>query len=203
MGGAEWVGGGLGGPALHVGAGTNGAEPKMRSRATFGVGALEAARVGELRGRLLPTFNVAPPTIWRRPPVLAEGSPPVVRRLSDVVTTAALREVWWWTGKMGACLRAAARGNVRLAKQLRPPDLCLHEGHMVEGTERWVWDLRPLQEGRPAEPLQPSGEGRPPATDLNIEAVRAAGLGFADQAIISELIYGISDDNPGGMATVL
>ena len=179
------------------------AEPKMRSRATFGVGALEAARVGELRGRLLPTFNVAPPTSWRKPPVLAEGSPPVVRRLSDVVTTAALREVWWWTRKMGACLRAAARGNVRLAKQLRPPDLCLHEGHMVEGTERWVWDLRPLQEGRPAEPLQPSGEGRPPATDLNVEAVRAAGLGFADQAIISELVYGISDDNPGGMATVL
>ena len=179
-------------------------EPKDRKLATFGLGALEPASDEELAVRPMPVFNVAPITEWREPPKEWSGAaPPRVRRITDVVPLAALRKVWWWTRRLAACLRAAERGNLPMARMLRPPDLCLDSGHMVEGTEHWVWDLRPLQEGRPATPLSPSGRGVPPETDLDLEAVRAAGVGFADQGIVSELINGISDDSPRGGATVL
>ena len=164
---------------------------------------LEAAADEELATRAMPSFNAAPSTAWREPPALPEGAPPVVRYIEDVVPVARLKEVLWWTRRLDRCLRAAEAGNMQLARRLRPPDVCMDEAHMVEGTEKWVWDLRPLQEGLPATPLSPSGRGMPPETDLDLEAVRAAGVGFADQGIVSELIHGVSDDNPMGGATVL
>ena len=161
-------------------------EPKDRKLATFGLGMLEPAADEELAVRPMPSFNVAPVTDWREPPEEWSGAaPPVVRRIEDVVPRAALREVWWWTRRLAACLRAAERGSLHLARLLRPPDLCLDKEHMVKGTEHWVWDLRPLQEGRQATPLAPSGRGVPPETDLDLEAVRVAGVGFADQGIVS------------------
>ena len=179
------------------------AEPKERAPATFGMGMMEKAPRRELAARQFTHFNEAPRTDWREAPVLSEDAPPSVTKLTDVVPQGVLREVLRWTHRVDACLKAAARGNVRLAKQLRPDDRCFDEGHMVEGTEAWVWDLRPLQYGQPAVPLWPSGEGRPPDTDLDLKAVREAGIGFADQAIISELINGVSDDAPLGGAAVL
>ena len=178
-------------------------EPRDRVAATFGLGMLEAAADEELATRAMPIFNTAPETAWREPPTVPIGVPPVVRRIEDVVPVAKLKEVLWWTRRLDRCLRAAERGNVQLARKLRPPDVCMEVAHMVEGTEKWVWDLRPLQEGLPATPLAPSGRGLPPETDLDLEAVRAAGVGFADQGIVSELIHGVSDDNPRGGATVL
>ena len=178
-------------------------EPRDRVAATFGLGMLEAAADEELATRAMPSFNAAPSTAWREPPALPEGAPPVVRYIEDVVPVARLKEVLWWTRRLDRCLRAAEAGNMQLARRLRPPDVCMDEAHMVEGTEKWVWDLRPLQEGLPATPLSPSGRGMPPETDLDLEAVRAAGVGFADQGIVSELIHGVSDDNPMGGATVL
>jgi hypothetical protein len=74
---------------------------------------------------------------------------------------------------------------------------------MVAGTEGWVWDLRPLLEGKPAVPLRPSGPEAPPSTDLDLAAVVALSAGFADQAIISELLHGVRDDATCERATVL
>ena len=179
------------------------AEPNDRPLATFAVGRLEEASRSEMAAREFPYFNEAPRTDWREAPEAAGGTPPVVAKITDVVPREVLRDVTRWTARMDACLRAAARGNLRMAKELRPEDLCLDVGHMVQGTEQWVWDLRPLQRGAPAEPLWPSNEARPPDTDLDLDAIRAAGVGFADQAIVSELIHGVSDDGPRGGATVL
>ena len=179
------------------------AEPADRQPAAFGMGMMEEASTAELARREFPMFNAAPRTAWRNPPEAPMGPPPEVSKLTDVVPRKVLREVFVWTRRMEASLRAAERGNVRMAKSLRPADLCLEEGHMVAGTEQWVWDLRPLQMGQRAEPLWPSGDGRLLETDLSLEAVRAAGVGFADQGIVSELLHGVSDDGPEGGATVL
>ena len=178
-------------------------EPRDKSAATFGVGMLEAASREELRRRPIHHFNEAPKAAWREVPRVPAGPPPRVEALTDVVPKEVVREVLRWTAKLGACLKAAARGNWRLAKSLRPEVQTFELGHRVPGTEPWVWDLRPLQWGGVAVPLWPSGGERPPETDLILSAVREAGAGFADQGIVSEIIHGISDDAPWGGATVL
>ena len=178
-------------------------EPRERERATFAVGMLEEASNADLAERRLPRFNEAPNTAWREPPGVPLGPAPRVTKLTDVVPARRLREVTQWVGRLKACLRAAKRGNMVLARLLRPRDISMHTDHRVPGTEDWVWDLRPLQRGEPAEPLWPSGGERPPDTDLDLEAVREAAEGFADKAIVSELVHGVSDDAPLGGATVL
>ena len=178
-------------------------EPREKRAATFGLGLLEEASAVDLAVRAFPHFNEAPTTAWREAPALAGGTPPQVQKLTDVVPRAVLQRVMRWTARMEACLRAAERGNWRLAKELRPADECFDGDHMVAGTESWVWDLRPLQSGGAAEPLWPSSEERPPETDLDLLAVREAAEGFADQGIVSEAIQGFSDDAPLGGAAVL
>ena len=178
-------------------------EPVEKSAATFGVGLLEVASPEELRRRPIHHFNEAPRTAWREVPRVPAGPPPRVEALTDVVPKGVVKEVARWTAKLGASLRAAARGNWRLAKSLRPEVLTFEEGHRVPGTKLWVWDLRPLQRGGVAVPLWPSGGELAPDTDLILDAVRKAGGGFADQGIVSEMLHGISDDAPWGGATVL
>ena len=157
----------------------------------------------ELRRRPVNYFNEAPEVAWRDEPRVPAGPPPRVGELTDVVPKEVVQQVFRWTARLGACLKAAARGKWRLAKSLRPEVLTFETGHRVPGTEPWVWDLRPLQQGGVAVPLWPSGEELAPETDLILDAVREAGVGFADQGIVSEIIHGISDDAPWGGATVL
>ena len=171
-------------------------EPETRGRAAFSLSVLDEAEERELRTRPFPAMNVAPSTPWRDPPQVVAGPPPRVKRVEDVVPPATMRRVRAWIGRLKACLRAAARGNVAMATLLRPKDLQLkaEKGHMVEGTEAWVWDLRPLEWGAEAEPLWASCEERPPASSLHAEAVREEAEGFSDQGIVSELLMGVSDD---------
>lgn len=180
-------------------------EPWERARGAFSLDHLDPAEEGELRRRAMPELNPVPATQWRAPQEAAAGDPPVVASVGDVIPAATMRKVAHWMRRLRRCLAAAATGKVSLARRLRPADLVLRaaDGHMVAGTEGWVWDLRPLLEGKPAIPLRPTGPGDPPATDLDLAAVVAASAGFADQAIISELLHGVSDDAACEQATVL
>ena len=171
-------------------------EPEARGRAGYSLSWLDEAEEAELRRRPFPHMNVAPTTDWKEPPRATAGPAPRVHRVEDVVPPATMRRMRAWIGRLRACLKAAARGNVAMATKLRPGDLQLKasEGHMVRGTEAWVWDLRPLERGEEAEPLWPSSMERPPDSSLHAEAVRAMAIGFADQGIVGELLYGVSDD---------
>ena len=172
-------------------------EPWQRPRGAFSLDHLDPAEEGELRRRAVPDMNAAPRTDEREAPSLGFiGPPPLVRVLSDVVPAGTQRRVANWARMLRRCLAAAARGNLSMARRLRPGDLVLRasEGHMVLGTEHWAWDLRPLSKGQPAVPLAASGPGRPPPTDLLLGAVRALSSGFLDQEIIGELVHGMSDD---------
>jgi len=71
-------------------------------------------------------------------------------------------------------------------------------------TAAWVWDLRPLERGLPAVPMARSGvDGVRPATTLDLAAVLAAADGFADLAIVSEMVQGVRDDSQCLMGTLL
>ena len=172
-------------------------EPWERTRGAFSMDHLDPAEEGELARRAFPNLNEAPRTDPREAPTLAfVGPAPLVRELHDVVPAGTQRQVADWVRQLKDCLRAAGRGNLKMARELRPGDLVLRadEGHMVPGTEHWVWDLRPLALGLPAVPLAMSGEGRPPPTDLLLSAVLAQSVGFLDEEIISEMVHGVSDD---------
>ena len=172
-------------------------EPWERAKGTFSMDHLDPAEEGELARRAFPELNAVPRTEWRGAPTLEfVGPAPLVRELRDVVPASTQRRVAHWVRMLRRCLAAAGRGDLGLARRLRPGDLVLRadEGHMVPGTEHWVWDLRPLALGLPAVPLAMSGAGRPPPTDLLLGAVMAQSVGFLDQEIISELVYGVSDD---------
>ena len=94
---------------------------------------------------------------------------------------------------MRASLRAAARGSIRLARTLRPPDLELECGeHTVEGAKGWVWDLRPLARGECAVPLAASSLSSPPLTDLVLSRIAALGAEYPDKEIIGEMLTGFS-----------
>lgn len=99
--------------------------------------------------------------------------------------------------RLRRCLRMAGSGNISGAVRMRPPDLWLgHEEHSCPDTAAWDWDLRPLALGLPAEPLTVSGlDGVAPATGLDLAAVLAAAVGFADMAVVSELVQGVRDDS--------
>jgi hypothetical protein len=98
-----------------------------------------------------------------------------------------------------------------LARRLRPPDLWLpHEEHSVPATAAWNWDLRPLEHGLPARPLQVSGrDGLQPATGITLWAVEQlqrdglAAHGFDDEGIVSEMISGVEDDSQCLRGTLL
>ena len=179
-------------------------EPLAKPQAAFSLNQLDPAEPAELRQRELPRMNDAPATAWRAAPAPQLGEPPVVASLDDLLPQETQRQVRWWCKQVRRAIAAARRGNLSLAKRLRPADLVLRpEQHMVEGTEAWVWDLRPLAEGRPAVPLRPSGSAEPPSTDLDLAAVVAASRGFADQEVIAEMVHGYSDDSGCERVTVL
>ena len=116
----------------------------------------------------------------------------------------------WWR-RLVRCLRAAGRGDIEMARSLRPGDVWLeHAQNSVPATAPWDWDLRPLDVGKPAHPLLTSGrEGVKRATGVDLvllEKVVEEGLrelGFVDEAIVAELLCGVSDDSKCRRGTLL
>ena len=132
-----------------------------------------------------------------------QASPaPVITSLDEVLKPEALRRVNHWRRQCRRCLRMAALGNLRKAKSLRPQDMWLSaESSMQPGALEWNWDLRPLASGGEAVPFATSGVGGvEPATNLKLPFLRQlrkeaqAPGGFADKAIIDEMINGVNDD---------
>ena len=71
-----------------------------------------------------------------------------------------------------------------------------HAEHSVPETAAWDWDLRPLARGEPAVPLAVSGrDGVLPATSVVRSEVELGAEGLDDQAIVSEMLHGVSDDS--------
>jgi hypothetical protein len=98
----------------------------------------------ELMQRPMPEANVPPDTAPREPPVPLDGAP-VVKAVEQVIPAHALMVVAKWRRQLTRCLRAAARGDLSLARQLRPADFWLeHAESSVPATAAWDWDLRPL-----------------------------------------------------------
>jgi hypothetical protein len=160
-----------------------------------------AAEADELEVRRLPEANAAPATSALPPPAMVEGTPPVVTRVDQVVPRATQRLVSWWRRRLQRCMRAAARGDCSLARRMRPDDLFLdHEEHSVPATALWDWDLTPISCGEPAVAMQPSGGGGVgPATSVELRAWLRDSVGFPDQAIVSEVVNGVSDDSTGAV----
>ena len=80
---------------------------------------------------------------------------------------------------------------------MRPPDVWLPaELHQTEETRPWAWDLTPLACGMQARPMVTSSVDAEPDTSLDLRELRAAKLrgDFADEAILDEMISGVSDD---------
>ena len=123
--------------------------------------------------------------------------PPLVTAVEQVVPKRTLAVVRTWLRRLRRCLRAAARGDVSLAKRLRPQDLWLPaESNSMPLTAAWDWDLRPLLAGLPAVPWPVSSrDGQRPRTSLVLDVIAASSTSFADQAIVSEMLDGMRDDS--------
>lgn len=68
---------------------------------------------------------------------------------------------------------------------------------MPPETRQWDWDLRPLAMGLPAVAWTPGVSEHEPEGDVCVRALRAASDGFADQGIVGEIAWGVSDDADG------
>ena len=182
-----------------------GIAPTVRQGASFDPIAHQAADASELRCRPLPAFNVAPQTEAPQPRPEPAGPPPVVTRVDQVLTKAALQKVARWTRQLRRCLKMAAAGNASMARRLRPPDLWLSiDESMLPEAAPWDWDLRPLAQDLPAHPLtRSSRDGSPPPGDVIRAAVEQAAIGFADKEIVAELLDGIEDDATCSRGTLL
>ena len=183
--------------------------PRTKRGAAFDPIAHLEATPEALRSRPLPATNVPPKTEALEEPEAPPSDPPVITSVEQVVPAKTLRRVRQWLRQLRRCLRFADRGDLSMARRLRPDDLwLLHESHSVAETAAWDWDLRPLERGEPAVPMQPSGrDGVLPPGPMGDEAVResirAAAVGFADKAIISEILGGIRDDSTATRGTLL
>ena len=182
-----------------------GKAPTVRQGASFDPIAHQAADASALRRRALPIFNEAPRTEAPKPEPEPAGTPPIVTRVDQVLTKAALQKVSRWTRQLRRCLKMAAAGNASMARRLRPPDLWLSiDESMRPEAAPWDWDLRPLAKGMPAHPLaRSSRDGSPPPGDVIRAAVEQAAVGFADQEIIAELLDGITDNAACTRGTLL
>jgi hypothetical protein len=106
------------------------------------------------------------------------------------------RKLAQFVRQLRRCLRAAEQGRVGLARRLRPADVWIPlEECLCEEARPWDWDTEPLERGEAAVAQSPS-EGWPEC-DVSEHGTRAAGEGFADQAIVEEICNGIDDDADG------
>ena len=175
------------------------------------LGSQSMATGAELMKRPMPRTNVPPDTGPREPVASPAEGAPTVTAVEQVIPAHALVVVSRWRRKLTRCLRAAGRGDLSLARRLRPADVWLeHSDSSMPATAAWDWDLRPLERGEPAHPLPTSGrDGVKPATGLVLgvlEQMVVEGLrekGFVDEAIVSEMISGIEDDSRCRRGTLL
>ena len=168
----------------------------QRQRPAFSVLAHAEAQADELLTRPFAPLNVPPRTEKRAPPAAPEGEPPIVTCVEQVLPRHTRAIVNAWRRRLRRCFTFAAAGNLRMARQMRPPDLWLAASrHMVDETRAWDWDLRPLLDGGRAVPWPVSGrDGVKPSTQLDVRAVLAGAEGFADKAIVAEMVSGVEDD---------
>ena len=124
-----------------------------RKRATFSLLAYDTARLEDLLRRPMPRLNV--PAATEPLPMfsgLRSAFPPLVTRLDQVVPVGTIKLIGRWLRRFRRMAAAARRGNASLARRLRPEDLWLPEDqHTVPAARGWVWDLRPLAHGLPAQ----------------------------------------------------
>lgn len=174
------------------------AEP--RRRPTFAMDAHVPADAAELLARPYPCMNM-PQTTGPATRPRADAStrrPPVVTSVQQVVLPSALDRVRQWRRQLRRCLRAAWAGNVKLAVRLRPRDLWIPiDQCMPSETQAWDWDLRPLAQGMPAVAWTPGASEHEPDCDVCVSGLQAASEGFADQGIVGEITWGVSDDADG------
>ena len=173
-------------------------------RTARGVLAHVAASEAELLARRMAPTNVAPVTTPRPPPEVQPVAP-LVTSVSQVVTDAGQSLVRRWWRMLRRAYRAARAGDLSRARRLRPDDLWLaHEHYSVAETALWDWDLRPLARGEPAIALPVSGRaGVLPSSSLIMHAVLAAAEGFADAAVVEEMVRGVEDDSCCARGTLL
>ena len=174
-----------------------------RKRPTFSLLAYDTARVEDLLRRPMPRLNV-PSTTAPLPPFegLRSAFPPRVTRLDQVVPVGTIKLVGRWLRRFRRMAAAARRGNASLARRLRPEDLWLPESqHTVPEARGWVWDLRPLAQGQPAQVIA-AGQAVV-RDDLNRIAISIFGVDYPDMAIIDECLSGFSDDSQVEFGTLL
>ena len=180
-----------------------------RARSTFSLLTHEVADAHELMGRPFAWMNEPPSTEPLAPPTPQPSGAPLVTNVAQVVPRRVLAAVGSWRRRMRRCIDMAARGDVRMAERLRPPDLWLPADTCVTPEARgWVWDLRPLACGEPAVPWPTSGvNGVLPDTELNLPSIAASmsppNIPFADCAIVDEMLRGVSDDTSMPQGTLL
>ena len=171
---------------------------RSRRVPTFSIAAHQAASEQELLRRPVAALNVPERTDPLPAPEAPKAGAPVVTSLAQLLKPDWLRRVRAWERRCRRCIRLAQRGDWRAARRMRPPDLWVSaEESMLPEVAPWSWDLRPLAWGQPAVPVVPSGVGGvEPQGDVCLRAVRAlldAG-DFIDQAILSDVLHGVSDD---------
>ena len=174
-----------------------------RRRPTFSLLAYDAARLEDLIRRPMPRLNV--PMFTEPLPVYAglrAAFPPLVTRLDQVVPVATIKLIGRWMRRFRRMAAAARRGNASLARRLRPEDLWLPQDlHTVPAARGWVWDLRPLARGLPAQVIA-AGEARV-QDDLNRWAISIFGIDYPDRAIIDECLRGFCDDSTVEIGSLL
>ena len=176
---------------------------RPRKRPTFSLLAYDAARLEDLLRRPMPRLNVPATTA---PLPMYEGLryvfPPRVTRLDQVVPVGTIKLIGRWLRRFRRMAAAARRGNASLARRLRPEDLWLPEDqHTVQSARGWVWDLRPLAQGMPAQVIA-AGEAMV-RDDLNRYAISILGIDYPDMAIIDECLRGFCDDSQIEFGTLL
>ena len=181
-------------------------EPPEGRRGAFSLLTHAGADDAELAVRDFPVANMPPVT--SAPPTPSPppaGAPTDLTDIGMVVPAATLRRVRWWRRALRRSLRAAARGDLSLARRLRPTDLWLPEAeHTMPAARGRAWDLLPFEQGLPAVELGSADADRAGlSSGLIPEAVTAAGIGFADQAIVAEMLQGLSDDARLPLGTLL
>ena len=211
-------GGGEGAPLIHGGVagmwfgtsdphgvGSADRAPRCARSAPFSVLAHLPASAEELLSRPFARANVPPDTDALAPLQRHALEPPVVDSLSQVVPHHSQRLVRAWYRQLRRCLRAARAGNASLARRLRPDDVFLdHESHSMPETAAWDWDLMPLTVGLVARVMPVSGrDGVMPEGSVKLDTWCADAAGFADQAIVSEVVHGVSDDSVCRRGTLL
>ena len=141
--------------------------------------ALEPELPSVLRARLLPRVHVPPKTSWFVPQDKPPTNPSFQPQHIDEVVTSAFKAALDATARETKAAHAAAlRGQVHLARGLRPKARCLTENQALRPQARGdSWDLTACEQGGAPVRLCPSRyPDRPPDTHLNIAAVlHAAG----------------------------